>query len=141
MSSNAQTKIPGSMILVIILFCAGQVSVQAQASGGKLPSDPATTTKPATKPTNTKRTPPPNTKQRTPPKTAAGNATPANIAGRWWTTGNGFGDSEVVFAQNTPEVSGVIKYADGRTGNVTGKMVGKRLQHSWTNSSGQGGTG
>jgi hypothetical protein len=35
----------------------------------------------------------------------------------------------------------MIRYADGRTGTVNGKMVGKRLQHTWTNSSGEGGSG
>jgi hypothetical protein len=63
------------------------------------------------------------------------------IEGKWWTTGNGFGDSEVVFTQSGPHVSGVIRYADGRTGTVVGNMVGKKFQHTWRNSSGEGGTG
>jgi len=65
----------------------------------------------------------------------------ATIEGKWWTSGNGFGDSEVVFTQNGSNVSGVIRYADGRTGTVNGTMAGNRLQHTWTNSSGDGGTG
>jgi hypothetical protein len=69
------------------------------------------------------------------------NTTPASIDGKWWTSGNGFGDSEVVFTQNGSQVSGIIRYADGRTGTVTGTMVGKRLQHTWMNSTGDGGTG
>jgi hypothetical protein len=141
-SSTAQTKILASLVLVISLFCAWQVSAQPQASGGKVSTAPATTTKPAPKPTTTKRPSVTSNKPRTPtPPVTRTDATAANIAGKWWTTGNGFGDSEVVFSQNGSEVSGVIRYADGRTGSVNGKMVGKRLQHSWTNSSGQGGTG
>lgn len=38
------------------------------------------------------------------------------IDGKWWTTRNGFGDSEVVFSQNGSQIKGVIRYADGRTG-------------------------
>src|SRR5947207_14084295 len=65
----------------------------------------------------------------------------ASIDGKWWTSGNGFGDSEVVFTQNGSNLSGVIRYADGRTGTVNGTMAGNRLQHAWTNSSGESGTG
>lgn len=43
--------------------------------------------------------------------------------------------------QNGSQVSGVIRYADGRTGTLAGTMVGKRLQHTWSNSSGEGGAG
>jgi hypothetical protein len=68
-------------------------------------------------------------------------ATVDSIDGKWWTTGNGFGDSEVVFEQNGSRVSGIITYADGRTGTLTGTLVGKRLQHTWSNSNGEGGTG
>ena len=65
----------------------------------------------------------------------------ASLNGKWWTSGNDFGASEVVFTQNGQSVSGVINYADGRTGTVNGTMVGMRLQHTWSNSSGDGGSG
>jgi hypothetical protein len=92
-----------------------------------------------------------NSPAKTATKTTGGNSasaakqsaagTLASIDGKWWTSGNGFGDSEVVFSQNGSSVTGIISYADGRTGTVTGAMIGKRLQHSWTNSSGEGGSG
>jgi len=37
---------------------------------------------------------------------------------------NDFGDSEVIFTQNGSSVSGVIHYADGRSGTINGTMVG-----------------
>jgi hypothetical protein len=67
--------------------------------------------------------------------------TAASIEGKWWTSGNGFGDSEVILTQAGANVSGVINYADGRTGTIKGTMVGKRLQMTWTNSNGDGGSG
>jgi hypothetical protein len=73
--------------------------------------------------------------------TKPANTTPALIDGKWWTSGNGFGDSEVVFSQSGSTVAGVIRYADGRTGMVNGTMAGKRLQFTWSNSSGNSGTG
>ena len=133
--------------LVILCVVFGlEASAQPQASGGTVTSDAAAAPK-----ANTKSAP------KTPAKTATRNSpaaksvratnsviaagAPANIDGKWWTTGNRFGDAEVVFTQTGSRVSGVIRYADGRTGNVTGTMVGKKLQHSWTNSAGEGGTG
>ena len=120
------------------------LDASAQPSGGTVTTGAATTTKPAAK-TPAKVTP------RNPPTTKGTGAKPnnpvrtggasSNIEGKWWTTGNFFGDAEVVFAQTGSTVSGVIRYADGRTGSVSGTMVGKRLQHSWTNSAGEGGTG
>jgi len=63
------------------------------------------------------------------------------IDGKWWTTGNGFGDSEVIFTQDGSRVSGVINWADGRTGSVTGTMANKRLTFNWSDSTGNGGSG
>jgi hypothetical protein len=63
------------------------------------------------------------------------------IDGKWWTSGNDFGKSAVVFTQAGNDVSGQITYADGRTGSLTGVFVGKRLNYSWTNSAGDHGTG
>ena len=47
----------------------------------------------------------------------------------------------MVFRQEGATVYGVITYADGRTGIVKGTMAGKRLQMTWTNSSGDVGSG
>lgn len=128
-------------------------SLQAQPAGGKLPPEAGAPTTPAArKPANTTKAPDnktssSNTKGST-AKRSKGTAPLASAAlspkafdGKWWTTGNGFGDSEVVLTQTGSRVSGVIRYADGRTGSIEGQVVGKRLQHSWTNSSGGGGTG
>ncbi|HYJ89144.1 MAG TPA: hypothetical protein VEW46_23960 [Pyrinomonadaceae bacterium] len=133
-------------IAVLCLMLGLEASAQPGASGGKVTSGAAAATGPTTKPTA--RTPAKAVRTSAATKSTVNKASPgrtagapANIEGKWWTTGNGFGDAEVVFAQTGSSVSGVIRYADGRTGNVTGTMVGKRLQHSWTNSAGDGGTG
>ena len=68
-------------------------------------------------------------------------ASPASIDGKWWTSGNDFGASEVVFTQNGSSVSGEIHYADGGTGRVSGTVVGKRVQFTFTDSSGRSGSG
>lgn len=110
----------------------------AQPGGGKT-SD--TASKPVTKPKTT-ITPKPSTTAK--PSTARSTATrgpAASIDGKWWTSGNDFGDSEVVFTQNGSTVSGEIHYSDGRTGTINGTMTGKRLQHTWTNSAGESGSG
>jgi hypothetical protein len=114
------------------------IQTPAQQGGGKA-TDPAlkpatkTTTKPATTATTTPKSKP------TRPASTRGPA--ASIDGKWWTSGNDFGDSEVVFTQNGSAVTGQIHYADGRTGTITGTMTGKRLQHTWSNSAGQTGSG
>jgi len=113
----------------------------AQAAGGKTsdaPSKTPTKTSPRTPAKSPAKSAPKVTAK---PKAGSNTGAVASIDGKWWTSGNGFGDSEVVFTQNGSTVSGVIRYADGRTGTVNGTMVGKRLQHSWTNSRGEGGTG
>ena len=131
-------------ILLLFALLAGITLFAAQASaqpgGGKTsdtkPKPPAkttttTTTKPAT-------TPP---KAATNPKAGSNRGAAATIDGKWWTSGNDFGASEVSFTQSGSNVSGQIHYADGRTGTLNGTMVGKRLQHSWTNSAGESGSG
>ncbi|MEK6283185.1 MAG: hypothetical protein AABN95_22750 [Acidobacteriota bacterium] len=136
-------------IITAAVLCLGLGSpalAQPQASGGKATAEAASPTKTATK-----------SSAKPPAKTASSNSSvvktkarggsnpatsaPANIDGKWWTTGNGFGDAEVVFTQIGSRVSGIIRYADGRTGSVSGTMLGKKLQHSWTNSAGDGGAG
>jgi len=126
------------VILIALTTCAlFAARVSAQPSGGKTSDTPAKTSghpsaKPSTKP-------PATTTPRSTSATSRGAI--ASLDGKWWTSGNDFGDSEVVFTQNGPAVSGEIHYADGRTGTITGTMVGKRLQHTWTNSSGESGSG
>lgn len=66
---------------------------------------------------------------------------PASIDGKWWTSGNDFGASEVVFTQSGANVTGVIRYSDGGTGTVRGTMVNKRLQFSFADASGRAGSG
>lgn len=127
-----------ALIASLIVFAA---QATAQPAGGKSSGTANTTssktsTKPAAK-TTTKPAVRPGARS----SNKSTNTTPASIDGKWWTSGNGFGDSEVVFTQNGSSVSGVIRYADGRTGTINGTMVGKRLQHTWTNSSGDGGSG
>ena len=127
--------------LIVLCFGASVALAQPTASGGTLPPGAGATTKtspktatPATTKSEPKRTP--TVRQPKPTPTLI-----ATLDGKWWTTGNGFGDSEVVFIQNGADVSGVIKWSDGRTGSIKGTLVGKRLQHTWTSSSGDGGTG
>src|SRR5438093_7075612 len=127
------------------LIAAFAAPAWAQPSGGKT-SDSAktdsaakTSTKKTTSPAKTTTKAKPATSAKAANKTTS--AALATIEGKWWTSGNGFGDLEVIFTQNGSNVSGVIHYADGRTGTINGTMVGKRLQHTWTSSSGDGGTG
>jgi len=63
------------------------------------------------------------------------------INGKWWTTGNDFGTSELVLEQNGNMVSGAIMYADGRTGTFSGVLSGKKINFTWTNSAGERGSG
>lgn len=137
--------------LALIAPMAAPSETQAQPSGGKLPPEAG----PVTAPAKGSRSPGSSSKKNVTAKSKPTNATrntsarslrssvPAEgaIDGRWWTTGNGFGDSEVVFTQTGPAVSGVIRYADGRTGTIEGAFVGKKLQHRWSDSKGNGGTG
>jgi hypothetical protein len=47
----------------------------------------------------------------------------------------------VIFTQDGLRVSGEIHYSDGGTGTVTGTVVGKRLQFTFSDSSGRSGSG
>src|SRR6185503_3612651 len=131
-----------SLLAALVLMLCAYAS--AQPGGGKT-SGGATTT-PTTKPKTTTSTSPakttkPANSSSTKSSSRSTSGTPASIDGKWWTSGNGFGDSEVVFTQSGSNVSGVIRYADGRTGTVNGTMAGKRLQMTWTNSTGESGSG
>jgi hypothetical protein len=126
--------ITGSVLIFFAL--AGHAS--AQPTGGKTSDTPTSPAKPSTKKTAPAKPAPKTTTTST---KLGSTGTPASLNGKWWTSGNGFGDSEVVFTQNGSSVSGVIRYADGRTGTINGTMAGHRLQHTWSNSSGEGGSG
>jgi hypothetical protein len=112
----------------LFLFFAMLVSsavAQDQPSGGRIQPTTKpkveTESKPATKPTRP--------------------AAVDRIDGRWWTTGNDFGASEIVFTQNGSNISGEIHYVDGRTGNLSGTFANKRLKYTFSNSSGETGSG
>ncbi len=125
------------LLVAVVLTVLGLIApAYAQPGGGKA-SDAAA--KPATKPTTT--TAPKPAKPATTPRSTTTRGAIASLDGKWWTSGNDFGDSEVVFTQNGSNVTGEIHYSDGRTGVINGTMVGKRLQHTWTNSAGDGGSG
>jgi len=115
------------LLLFAIICCPVNSFAQGEASGGRIPTSP-------TKPKETNTTP----KTSTAPKRSTGLD---DISGKWWTTGNGFGDSELVISQSGANISGMISFADGRTGTLKGTLVGKRLQHTWTSSDGNGGSG
>lgn len=132
----------------ILLVALGASSALGQAGGGTV-TGPGPGTKPVSKETiRTPTTSPSKKPEKTTPR-ATSNTAPKTkasgpldrIDGKWWTVGNGFGDSELVLTQNGASISGELRFADGRTGSLTGTLVGKRLQHSWTNSTGDGGTG
>lgn len=120
---------------------------QTFAQGGGSISPSAGPGRPATKPGNPNptTTSPKTTTTKPAPRTPAIARRPTaaldRIDGKWWTVGNGFGDSEVVLTQNGSTITGVINFADGRTGAIKGTLVGKRLQHTWTSSDGNGGSG
>lgn len=129
--------ITSRLAAVLAVMILGLAPVSAQSGGGKssdAPSAPPKTAKKKTTPAKTA------SKTTAGPKVVSTGA-PASLSGKWWTSGNGFGDSEVVFTQNGSSVSGLIRYADGRTGTINGTMAGHRLQHTWSNSSGEGGSG
>ena len=132
------------LVAALTFAFASYLSAQDTPSGGKTtsakPSNTSATTNSSSSPKppakNTTKSP---TTRNTPRRSTQGPA--ESIEGKWWTSGNDFGASEVIFSQNGSSVSAVIHYADGRTGSLTGTMTGKRLQHSWTNSSGDTGSG
>jgi hypothetical protein len=116
------------IFMLALTFISG---AYGQAGGGKTSDSKPTTATPKT-PAKTK-----TTTTASPKKPAA----IASLNGKWWTSGNDFGASEVILTQNGANVSGVINYSDGRTGTVNGNMLGMRLHHTWTNSSGESGAG
>ena len=124
-------------IVVVGLLAFFATTNYAQPAGGTTAgpagSKPKTTSKP-THPRTTTTTP-------TKPASRSANSQPASIDGKWWTSGNDFGASEVVFNQSGSQVTGEIHYSDGATGTVTGTMNGKRLQFTFSDASGRTGSG
>lgn len=122
--------------VVLFAMASRDVAAQPPAGGGSTTSTAVTTPRKAPP-----KAPARKSAAKSPAPARSSTAVIAALDGKWWTTGNGFGDSEVVFTQNGADVSGVIKWADGRTGTIKGTMVGRRLQHTWTSSRGDGGSG
>lgn len=109
--------------ICLVLLLSNCAILLAQVGGGRLPDKPKT------------ETPKPST------KAPARSGALDRIDGKWWTTGNDFGPSELVLEQNGASISGTIRFADGRTGTLNGTLSGKRLQHTFTTSDGGGGSG
>ena len=124
--------------VINMLLAAAAAGVAAQPAGGK-----TTTTEPKSK-TNSSTSKPKMTKPAK-PATSSGkraNTAPAIIDGKWWTSGNDFGASEVVFTQaGGGSVTGIISYSDGRTAYLAGTIVGKRLQFTFGDGKGREGSG
>jgi len=126
-----RTRLP---LQLVIIFALATVSAFAQdASGGRLPSPTTPKPKPTPEPTDSASKTP---KNRTPQSTSSD-----RIDGKWLTTGNDFGTSEVVFTQNGSNVAGTISWADGRTADLTGTFAAKRLRFSLTTSTGETASG
>jgi hypothetical protein len=114
------------LLVVLSLLNFTALSFSQEAGGGRVPAPPK-------KPSDAKTAKAPVTPKRS--------TTLDRIDGKWWTTGNDFGPSEVELTQNGPNISGVIRWADGRKGTINGTLVGKRLHHTWSDSTGNGGSG
>jgi len=125
------------LLSTALTFCLLLITPAAAQPGGGKTTDAAN--KPATKPATPTKPATTTTKPKTNPRTPSGPV--ASLSGKWWTSGNDFGASEVIFVQNGSEVTGEIHYTDGRTGTVSGTMSGHRLQHTWKNSAGETGSG
>lgn len=123
-----------SLLAVILLIAAGDVL--AQPAGGKSTSSNSNSNSSTPKPTKPTKptTPASSSSKRT-------NTAPASIDGKWWTSGNDFGASEVIFTQSGASVTGTIRYSDGGTGTVSGTMVNKRLQFTFADATGRTGSG
>jgi hypothetical protein len=123
--------------VINMLFAATAAGIAAQPAGGKTTTT-RTKSKTSSSSSTTKPTKPPT---RVSASSKRPNTAPASIDGKWWTSGNDFGASEVVFTQSGASVTGTILYSDGVTGTVNGAMVGKRLQFTFADSTGRTGSG
>jgi len=125
------------LLILAFMICVGQIAIQAQPGGGRINAEPKPS--PKTTPKTTPKPEPGKPAKETVRTTTSGGLD--RIDGKWWTTGNGFGDSEVIFTQNGSRISGVINWADGRSGSVTGNLVAKRMTFNWSDGNGNGGAG
>jgi hypothetical protein len=111
---------------LVTVFYLLAITAAAQPGGKATDAANKTTPKPATTSTKPAATTTTTTKPKSSPRTSSGPV--ASLNGKWWTSGNDFGASEVILVQTGSNVTGEIHYADGRTGTVTGTMTGHRLQ-------------
>jgi len=123
------------------VLCFASIAL-AQPAGGTTNTAPS---KPAPKPSSSSKPPVRAPSTHTAPASSRPanqtNSSPASIDGKWWTSGNDFGASEVIFTQSGSRVSGEIHYANGGTGTLTGTVNGKRVQFTFTDSTGRSGSG
>lgn len=126
-------------LIIAFLLCCAAIAF-AQPAGGRTDA-PKAPPKSAPKPEPSKSSNRSTTAPAARPPRQTTNSSPASIEGKWWTSGNDFGASEVIFTQDGSRVSGEIHYADGGTGTVTGTVTGKRVQFTFSDSSGRSGSG
>lgn len=130
------------LAIMLTVLAAGWTSSSAQDQqkpfGGRLPEEtPVRKVKP--KSTANRKS---STEVRSPRRVAASPAGHVDsIDGKWWTADANFGTSQVFFTREGTAISGVITYADGRTGNLNGLLTGRKVTFDWTNSAGEHGTG
>ncbi len=123
-----------TIALITWLSFASPISTPAQegpSGGGHPAADKPAAKKPVTKST---------TRKSTPAQQSTGGSVD-RIDGKWWTVGNDFGQSQVVFTQNGNNIVGAITYSDGRTGQLTGTLINKKLTYTWSNSTDEAGSG
>ncbi len=127
------------VVAVAGAWVQGQTQDQQKPFGGKLPEE-----------TPVRKVKTRSSANRSKSSTGVRSAKPAvaprtgpldSIDGKWWTTDDNFGTSQIFFTREGTSVSGVITYANGRTGNLNGVLAGRKLTFDWTNSAGQQGTG
>ncbi len=125
----------------------GGAQEKQQPSGGRLPEEksvsrkviPKSSTTSARTRTRTKSSAVTTESPRTSARSPIGPMD--SIEGKWWTSSNDFGTSQVFFELNGTSVSGSIMYKDGRTGDLSGSLTGRKLNFTWSNSAGDQGTG
>jgi hypothetical protein len=133
------TAIKRLAFIAAVLLCLAALA-SAQPAGGKTDAPKTPPKSPPKSESSKSSNRSTNSPAARPPRPTT-NSSPASIDGKWWTSGNDFGASEVIFTQNGSRVSGEIHYAEGGTGTVTGTVVGKRLQFTFSDSSGRSGSG
>ena len=128
----------GLLFVVVVVTTTASSIAQGEAAGGRLPS-PTTKPKPTTEPKTA--TQPEATATKATANRGRQSAALDRIDGKWLTTGNDFGTSQVVFTQNGNHVTGNITFVDGHTATLTGTFTAKKLRFTLTNPNGQTGSG